>query len=94
MSDLTLYWRVALIQDDQLYMAVCFWHHTLDKSVFTRYQKYTAMFIWSDCTALRNHNRIVFEEMSSWTALTMHLGMKTTFKTKYIFKANMLGILL
>ena len=26
-----------------------------------------------------DHNRIVFEEMSSWTALTMHLGMKTTF---------------
>ena len=23
-------------------------------------------------TALRNHNRIAFEEMSSWTALTMH----------------------
>ena len=30
-------------------------------------------------TALRNHNRIVFEEMSSWTPLTMYLGMKTTF---------------
>ena len=35
-------------------------------------------------TALRNHNRIVFEEMSSLIALTMHLGMKTTFYTKYI----------
>ena len=34
--------------------------------------------------ALRNHMRIVFEEMSSWTALTMYLGMKTTFYTKYI----------
>ena len=47
--------------------------------------------IWTDSakegikyTALRNHNRIVFEEMSSWTALTMHLGMKTTFYTKYM----------
>ena len=30
-------------------------------------------------TALRNHMRIVFEEMSSWTPLKMYLGMKTTF---------------
>ena len=30
-------------------------------------------------TALRNHMRIVFEEMSSWTPLTIYLGMKTTF---------------
>ena len=35
-------------------------------------------------TALRNHMRIVFEGMSSWTSLTMYLGMKTTFQTKYI----------
>ena len=28
--------------------------------------------------------RMVFEEMSSWTSLTMYLGMKTTFETKYI----------
>ena len=31
-----------------------------------------------------NHNRVVFEEMSSWTALTVHRGIKTTFQTKYI----------
>ena len=30
-------------------------------------------------TALHNNMRIVFEEMSSWTPLTMHLEMKTTF---------------
>ena len=30
-------------------------------------------------TALRNHNQTVFEEMTTWTALTMHLGMNTTF---------------
>ena len=35
-------------------------------------------------TGLCNHNRIVFEEMSSWTALRMDLGMEPTFKTKYI----------
>ena len=35
-------------------------------------------------TALRNHLRIVSEGISSWTALTMYLGMKTTFKTKYM----------
>ena len=35
-------------------------------------------------TALRNYNRIVLEAMSSWIALTMHLGMKATFQTKYI----------
>ena len=34
---------------------------------------------------IRNHMRIVFEEMSSWTALTMNLGMKTKFYTKYIY---------
>ena len=30
-------------------------------------------------TALRNHMRVVFEEVSSWTLLTMYLGMTTTF---------------
>ena len=30
-------------------------------------------------TALRNHNRTVFEEMTSWTALTWYIGMKTEF---------------
>ena len=35
-------------------------------------------------TALRNHMRIIFEEMSSLTPLTLYLGMKTTFETKYI----------
>ena len=34
-------------------------------------------------TGLCNHNRIVFKEMSSWTALLVHLGMKKTFQTKY-----------
>ena len=32
----------------------------------------------TNTAALRNHMRIVFEEMSSWTPLTMYLGMKTT----------------
>ena len=35
-------------------------------------------------TALHNHIRIVFDDMSSWTHLTICLGMKTTFYTKYI----------
>ena len=43
-------------------------------------------------TALHNHMRIVFEQMSSWTPLTMYLGMKTAFETKYI-KASMFGLL-
>ena len=30
-------------------------------------------------TALSNHMRIVLDEMSSWTLLTMYLGMKTIF---------------
>ena len=30
-------------------------------------------------TALRNHIRTVFEEMTSWTALTWYVGMKTVF---------------
>ena len=30
-------------------------------------------------TALRNHLQIVFQDMSSWTPLTIYLGMKTTF---------------
>ena len=34
---------------------------------------------FGNLTALRNHNRIVLEEMSSWTALTMYPGIKTTF---------------
>ena len=29
-----------------------------------------------------NHNRIVFQEMSSWTALKLHLGITTTYYTK------------
>ena len=44
-------------------------------------------------TALRNHNRIIYYEMSSWTALTRHIGMKTAFYTKHI-RANMFGFLL
>ena len=35
-------------------------------------------------TALRNHNRTVFEEMTSWTSLTLHIGMETAFQTKHI----------
>ena len=35
-------------------------------------------------TASRNHNRIVFEEMTSWTSLKWHIWMKTAFKTKHI----------
>ena len=27
------------------------------------------------CTSLCNHNRIAFEEMSSWTGLTWHIGI-------------------
>ena len=42
--------------------------------------------------ALRNHMWIVFEEMSSWTALTIYLGTKTTFQTKYIYR-NVFGLL-
>ena len=30
-------------------------------------------------TALRNHNRIVFEELSSWTDITWYVGLKTAF---------------
>ena len=42
----------------------------------------------------RNHNRPFFKEMTSWTALLMHIGMMTTFQTKYIYKANMFVFLL
>ena len=28
---------------------------------------------------IHNHMRVVFEEMSSWTPITMYSGMKTTF---------------
>ena len=38
---------------------------------------------WYD-TALRNHNRTVFKEMTSWTALTWYIGLKTAFYTKHI----------
>ena len=33
---------------------------------------------------LQGYNRIVLKEMSSWTALTWHIGMMTAFYTKYI----------
>ena len=36
-------------------------------------------FLSDHYTALRNHNRTVFEEMTSWTVLTRHVGMKTRF---------------
>ena len=39
---------------------------------------YYARFM-SSYTALRNHNRIVYKEMSSWTALTWYIGKKTAF---------------
>ena len=41
-----------------------------------------------------NQMKTVFSEMSSWTALTRHLGTKTTFETKYKKKANMFGFAL
>ena len=57
------------IQGDQLNIAACFWylvksnlsslnvyisvHWTLDKSLFTKYQKNTAMFNWSPCIKIR-----------------------------------------
>ena len=40
-----------------------------------------------------NQMGTIFEEMSSWTAFTWYLGMKTTFYTKYT-KVNMFGFLL
>ena len=36
-------------------------------------------------TGLCNHNRIGFTEMSSWTALTWHIGIKTAFYSQKIF---------
>ena len=38
----------------------------------------------SRCTGSCNDNRIDFEEMTSWRAQKMHLGMKTALLTKYI----------
>ena len=38
----------------------------------------------SSGTVFRNHNRIVCQKMSFWTALTWNIGMKTTFQTKHI----------
>ena len=35
-------------------------------------------------TGLCSHKRLFFYEMSSWTALTTHLGMKTIVDQKYI----------
>ena len=35
-------------------------------------------------TALRNHNRTGFEEMSFWTASSWFMGMKTVLETKHI----------
>ena len=32
-------------------------------------------------TVLCNHMRIVYKDMSTWTPLTMYLGMKTMFET-------------
>ena len=37
-------------------------------------------------TALRNHMRKVFEEMSSWTLLIMYLGMRTLFLDQIYIK--------
>ena len=35
-------------------------------------------------TALCDHNQTVFEEMTSWTALTWHIGMTIVFKTEHM----------
>ena len=45
-------------------------------------------------TAFRKHMRIVVEEMSSWTPLTMYLGMRRQHFRPNMFKANMSGFLL
>ena len=41
-------------------------------------QKEVSQRIWKG-TALRNHNRTVFEKMTSWAALTWKKGMKSAF---------------
>ena len=44
--------------------------------------------------ALRYHNRTVFEETTSWTTLTMHLGLKTLMKIGLALKPNFMSSLL
>ena len=39
-------------------------------------------------TALHNHNRSVFEEITFWTALLWYIGMKTGFWTKHLKNKN------
>ena len=36
------------------------------------------------CTALRNRNQIVYQDMSSWTSLKWNIGTKTAFLTNHI----------
>ena len=63
-----IYPLCGILQGNQSYMAVCFLYlvksdlssvrvyckRTLDKSFFSRYQKNTAMLIWSDCIIYTN----------------------------------------
>ena len=44
-----------------------------------RFRAHFIHFELFNTAALRNHIRIVFEEMSSWTALTWHTEMETVF---------------
>ena len=63
------------------------------KVYFRLHRFFTEMMKFSGCRS--NHNRIVFEEMSSLTALTWHIGMKTAFRPNIskgnIFRLTMLS---
>ena len=42
-------------------------------------KKYYSSFQYLCVNHFMNHNRIVLGEMSSWTALTWYIGLKTAF---------------
>ena len=61
-------------------------------NVFTshvRFNKLRDIFYLGLYSVTHNHNRTVFEEMTSWTVFTMHLHFRAN-----IYKANMFGTLL
>ena len=66
-----------------VYVMMCSTHSTSLKSnkveTYVTLYTETQLDIHTIYAALRDHMRIVFEAMSSWTALTGYIGMKTTF---------------
>ena len=66
----------------------CLWNPAQKIKIYQRWTIYklNATYLWGRRTESCNHNQIIYQEMSSLTALTWQIGMERAFYTKYTIK--------